>query len=421
MPKVRRKGYFSTHYIKTSKVKAVMLGVEALAFIVSLFYLKISSWDLFLYILFAVSLMAFVFDKKLRDYLTGVRIPDCLHLIPVTAVFFIYGLAEAIAINFISYLAGILIFSSNQKREERHEAVKAAESIFIFLIVLALLLKLSFGQPVVKRLLTSVFIVLAFYVHLRWESYFDSTEKGYSLSSYSNHMLELAGPYYSGLVLMLIIVYMTKDPVVALGALLVMILFSLALMTFIRNRNENAMVIEEISATAIKNEQEFEARRLSVYYGRQMAHNLNISGKDFDSLIYSIFLHDLGRAGLDVYSVDSIIEDIKSSFGEPLHAERISLLSQYVPALSDSSEILRVHHSYQDRELFSRSRRNLKILSSIVYVATYFAELLAFRENEIYTEREAFKDLKKDSGWDFEPKALRALKIALEKQGFKRL
>lgn len=410
---------------KSYTAKVMLFVFELIAFVISIFYLRTNLWDFPFFLLIVMAVISHVFSTYSLDFITGVKIYNCVHLIPLLAIYVIYRPAEAFFVNALAHILGGFIGSLVGKKAYRHRTAKSAESSFIFLIVLFLmsfLLSFLTKYAVLKNLILAVILILSFFAHIFVETYFSRISKDLSIKSAWYQTIEIGLPYYSFLVLLLIAVSILEAPLYAIAF---WFLAHFVWFFYVRELKEKrvlpAQTIDILASLTLKNEEEEKARNQSIEYGRKIIHELEIRERDFDSTLLALLLHDFGKAGIDIYSVDSVIEDIRASRGEPLHAERASDFSRILREFPEVEEILRYHHKYQEKELFSRSKKNLRLFSSVVNVSTGFAELIKNHKGELYTEKDAYKDLKKESGWEYDPKVLRALKRILMKKGYTRL
>jgi hypothetical protein len=410
---------------RSFSAKVVLLVLELLAFAVSIFYLRAGSWDLSFILLSLLAVVSHVFPMSAFDYITGVRIYNCAHLIPLFAIYVVYGPAEAFFVNALAHILGAAAGGFIGRRVYRYRAARSAESSFVFLAVFyaaSILLAFLTKYHVLKNLILAAIVIVSFIAHIFLEACLSRATKELNIKSACYQTIEIGMPYYTVLVSILIAVSVLDIPQAAITFwFLAHIVWFFYARSLREKRVLPAKTIDTLATLTLKNEEEEKARNQSLEYGRKIIHELQIKDRDFDSTYLALLLHDFGKAGIDIYSVDSVIEDIRASRGEPLHAERASEFSRILREFPEVEEILRYHHKYHEKELFSRSKRNLRLFSSIVNVSTGFAELLKDHKEELYTERDAFKDLKKESGWEYDPKVLRALKKILMKKGYTKL
>lgn len=189
----------------------------------------------------------------------------------------------------------------------------------------------------------------------------------------------------------------------------------------VRQRNRLFSSIRLISRLASQSELEGEAVLHADNYVRQTAAVLAVPPYNADAAVLAVHLHEAGRAGMEEYSVDHIMETISAEKGEPLHAERAHHLLAGIAGFEVVAESLRLHHRYERKPMSRQERKKVSLIADIVAVLTRFGELLAFNSEKIYTEKDAFKDLKKESGWSLNPSVVRALRMVLLARGIKRI
>ncbi|MCX7831348.1 MAG: hypothetical protein N2440_00365 [Actinobacteria bacterium] len=410
-----------------STLKIILLVFEIIVFVYSILNVSTSDWSYQLGLLFLLAVASYLIDIKFRDMITTVSFSSCVHLLPIISIYSLYGFYEAIIANTLSYFLGLAVLRSRNKER----AIKANESLFVFLAIVYLLeslFDLRTPNSELGVVLRIAFFAIAFYAHLVIESYFESKNRLLPLKSYFKQVVSVGFPYHSSILALLIslsyaIVQKHEiSTLLPLAAWLFLLGCARVFAGIIHNdRNRYAMVFEALSLLSSKSEKEEKKISQMIDYARRMSHESNMKSGDFDSTILAAMIHDFGRSGIDVYSVDSIIEDIRSFKGDPLHAERASEAIEYANVLPEVSEIIKYHHKYQDKDLFARLRRSLRFQASLINVSESFSELMVENEEEFYDERNALKDLKKNSGWEYDPKALRMLRNVLKRLGLKRI
>ena len=187
-------------------------------------------------------------------------------------------------------------------------------------------------------------------------------------------------------------------------------------------RNRTVAASTGICRLILAGEEAAEARRRALSAVHGVASEISVSARDLDDLALATLLHDVGKAGMHEYSVEHLLETISSAKGEPLHAERGYAILAPIPGLARAADIIRRHHEPASAfRLDRKTKKRRDFLPHVLNVCVTFAERLAYGEGGTANEREAYKSLKKDAGWDFNPKAVRALKAYLERQGITRL
>lgn len=426
MKRVSKESHMADSGANTIKTRAVLAIVEAVLTIYFLLNLSLAELDAGFLVLLFLTFLSYLLSRKMKDVITGVKFSAHVEALPVYAALVQYGLKGAVIINFASYLASLLV-----RRRKRIQATESHESMFVFLLVAYLT-----GIPAsvipensaVQIIIDVISITAGLLTILAVESYFESAKSSTRFGSHFAHAFWIGYPLRISLFLLLVFLSVVESQstatslaLVAFCYLMYLIVGAVFRIALENNRNKYAVSFELLSSLRAKNESEEKLRLLMLDYARRMAHEANLDGRDFDRTGIAAMLHDFGKAGIDIYSFDSILEDLRANKGDPLHAERAAVALTKVRELKDVAEILRYHHRFHDRESLLRSRKHFRIQASILSVAESFAELLIANEDPIYDERSAFKDLKKGSGWDFDPKALRLLKKVLMRKGIKRV
>lgn len=423
-----KKGYLKTHYEKTISVKIFLLVLEVIALVVSFFYLSKAKLDISILTIIGLLLISYFLERSFTDILTKVRFPASYQILPLYLLYEVAGLSLSVIANAFSYLASVALKS----RRFRGKAFRAHESALVFLLVLVISEKIlrvvpSF-HPELAIFKKALALATSFLVYLLVDSYFESHRLATKTSSHFWHSLWLGFPIYltsAAFALSFertIAEGFTQPAQFAVFLVLVNVLLSQVYRNVLESRrNKYGLIFELLSALSSKKEKDERKRNMIIDYVRKMSHEAGLKGDSFDKTVIAGMLHDFGKAGIDVYSIDSIIEDIRADKGDPLHAERAYLAISQIDELKDVAEIIRYHHKYQDKETFKRLKKSLRFQASIINVAESFAENMVSSEEPIYDERHAYKDLKKNSGWDFDPKALRMLRNVLIRSGFTRL
>lgn len=202
---------------------------------------------------------------------------------------------------------------------------------------------------------------------------------------------------------------------------LIPIFVGLLYMKFIRDRNSLYITLLNFNSLLGDEEKKTKEAMIAGETSMGIAYELGLEDEDLDTTALAVLTHDLGKAGMDEYSVEHILETISSAKGEPLHAERGFEILRIIPGFEKVAEVVRKHHELSSTVSITRATRKKGAMPpKILNVAVSFSELLT-SGGEIITERETFKLLKKESGWNYSPKVLRALKNFLEKRGITRL
>lgn len=205
--------------------------------------------------------------------------------------------------------------------------------------------------------------------------------------------------------------------------LTILIPFLIGLLTWygINKRNDLHRVVSLAGEIISKNDSESKAQKLAERYSRGIAYELGLKPKEIDNTIFAALLHDVGKAGMHKYSVDHLMETISTNKGEPLHSERSAEIFSNIKELEEVVNILAEHHRLSKDKASRKDRKSIWMMANTLTVATTFSERIALSAGQPITEREAFKSLKKDSGWELNPKVIRALREYLIKHGIKRI
>lgn len=143
-----------------------------------------------------------------------------------------------------------------------------------------------------------------------------------------------------------------------------------------------------------------------------MARIIGLRGRDLEVINNAALLHDIGSIGVDEESLDSLFDKVTSeNEGEVAHAKIGADILEQVDYLKDCSDIVRKHHMpYRSENKRSKTSELVPLSARIVNVASYYDELTRTREpDEKLNPREAIARIKKDRGFLFDPRAVRAL------------
>lgn len=151
------------------------------------------------------------------------------------------------------------------------------------------------------------------------------------------------------------------------------------------------------------------ARRVADYT-LKIAREIGLHGDELESIGYAALLHDIGKVGLE--------EGEKSSPAKgEAHAIIGAEIIEQVDYFKDVSNIVRKHHTpfVQER---TGDNGGIPLAAKIINLASYYDELTYMKpENECYSPRQAFSRLRKEQGFYFDPKVVRAFRNVLKKQG----
>lgn len=199
-------------------------------------------------------------------------------------------------------------------------------------------------------------------------------------------------------------------------------ILALIIYIFTIGRNNLYQVLNGVSSLITGGDEHLVAQKLSHEYALGMAYELGLKAIDMDKLALAVLSHNVGKAGMCEYSVGHIFDAISLAKGEPLHAQKGYRIFSTIPGFSDVSNIIKTHHEPAvNIKLTRTTKRELITLSQALNIAVNFAEKLVYVSNEPLTEKEVYKRLRKDSGWEFNARLLRKLKTYLGKKGIKGL
>jgi len=150
-------------------------------------------------------------------------------------------------------------------------------------------------------------------------------------------------------------------------------------------------------------------------YAINIAREMGIHGRKLELVGYAALLHDLGKIGVDEDSLDSVLETT-SQDGEPPHAVVGAEILEQVEFLRNASNIVRKHHRAFDGE--RRSEADHPIAARIINVASYYDKLThAEKPEKRLTPNQAVTRIRKQQGFRFDPKVVRALTNILQRRG----
>ncbi len=143
-----------------------------------------------------------------------------------------------------------------------------------------------------------------------------------------------------------------------------------------------------------------------------------LKGKDFENLGKAAFLHDLGKIGVDEYSLDFLLESSTSKEGDLLHATIGEEILQKTPFLKDTAEIVRKHHKpFLHHKKKPQEMGTIPLSARIINVVSTYDNMV-FEEGEgRLRPEEAIRSLKKEQGIIYDPKIIRFLARLLEARG----
>ncbi len=152
-------------------------------------------------------------------------------------------------------------------------------------------------------------------------------------------------------------------------------------------------------------------RRLAMKLGR----GRGLSRPILHDIAILAMVHDIGRAGLDRYSLDYLLDSLTAAKQQPLHAARGAEIIGRIDGLSHVAPAVLAHHSPLAEG--GRVRDRLDEATRIVAVASAYDDLINGPGEELYRPEEAHRRLKRDQGLLYDPKAVRTLRECLIAEG----
>lgn len=154
-----------------------------------------------------------------------------------------------------------------------------------------------------------------------------------------------------------------------------------------------------------------------------IARELGLYGKKLEDVNYAALLHDIGNLGFEpgtkAEEVFSEIGDEQLERGIPLHALVGADIISQVNYLKGVSGLVKFHHfPFQDVIKNRAEKGKYPIGARIIQVATDFDKMVNNKNpNEKFDFKTALKKIKKDQGFMYDPKVIRAFRRVLKKQG----
>ena len=205
--------------------------------------------------------------------------------------------------------------------------------------------------------------------------------------------------------------------------------FAFFLLTFIGHQsfqklidNENlySNLVRLIVESASSKSNTFEHAEKVQFYAINLGREFGILGGDLKNLGYAAIIHDIGKIGVDEFSLDYILESKTTKGGELLHSEIGSEIVENVPYLAPISYVVRTHHKpFSMHKTKAYEKGVIPLMSRIIMVANGYVRLIAVEaeEEETLTPSEAYRKMRKDQGIVYDPKVVRTLHKILEKEG----
>ncbi len=147
--------------------------------------------------------------------------------------------------------------------------------------------------------------------------------------------------------------------------------------------------------------------------------SMGIYGKPLENLVKSSLLQDFAFSGVDEYSLDYMLEKEGSrEEGMPLHAKLAGESFLGVEGFEEIGENILKHH----RPFFHHKKKvdewgKIPLGARIIHAVSTYDSLVNGEREEALKPAEAWRSLKKDQGFLYDPKVLRHLRRVLIREG----
>lgn len=269
--------------------------------------------------------------------------------------------------------------------------------------------------------------VIYFVLSCALEQVFYSFKKGVSfIPVYLGALRTQATVFFTFSVISLLMAFMYQNM-----HFLSIILFSIPLMVTghsfklylnIRKAYEDTIIALANTIEAQDQDKRGHAERVTGYC-IDIARELGLYGKQLEEVSYAALLHDIGHLGFEAGTkAEEILADTPEEIGNkgvPLHALVGADILGQVDYLKSASGLVKYHH-YPFQDVVKNRSQNAKypIGARIIQTATEFDKIVNSTNNEEkLSADQALKKMKKDQGYVYDPKVLRALTSVLKKQG----
>lgn len=158
-------------------------------------------------------------------------------------------------------------------------------------------------------------------------------------------------------------------------------------------------------------------------YCVDIAREMGLYGKKLENVSYAALLHDIGNLGFEAGTKAEEVfvnnEEIEINHGIPLHALVGADIVGQVDYLKNVTGLVKYHHlSFQDVIKNRTEKRKFPVGARIIQVASDFDKFTNNNNpNERLDYKSALKKLKKDQGYIYDPRVIRAMRNVLKKQG----
>ena len=152
-----------------------------------------------------------------------------------------------------------------------------------------------------------------------------------------------------------------------------------------------------------------------------IAREMGMYGKSLENLSYAALLHDIGHLGFESGMQTPLFDSNKEKVTEgiPMHSVVGANILGQVDYLKDVSGLVKYHHyPFQDIVKKRGEKEKFPLGARIIQVASDFDKLVNnVNKEQRLDSKKALKAIRKDQGYIYDPKVLRAFSSILKKQG----
>lgn len=154
---------------------------------------------------------------------------------------------------------------------------------------------------------------------------------------------------------------------------------------------------------------------------KKLGFSMGLYGKKLEDLLQAAYLQDVGESGIDRYSLDFILEREEASDGIPLHARIGGEALLKVQGLDKVGEIVLKHHQpFFHHKKRTSERGKIPLAARILAVVSAYEAMINDDKNPLIPE-EAFRSIRKEQGFLYDPKVVRNFKrVLLQEKAFTR-
>lgn len=154
---------------------------------------------------------------------------------------------------------------------------------------------------------------------------------------------------------------------------------------------------------------------------KKLGLSMGLYGKELEDLLRAAYLQDVGESGIDRYSLDFILEREEASDGILLHARVGGEALLKVQGLGKVGEIVLKHHQpffHYKRQTSERGK--IPLAARILAVVSAYEAMINDDKSPL-TPEEAFRSIRKEQGFLYDPKVVRNFKrVLLQESAFTR-